>query len=173
MKDLSTRIDTILGGVAAGLIPVAIFTPVYTVWTIFAWPVPCAAFFIAAAAWSAFLAIHAGSLLRSRDHCLGRPTTTTRAFLEAWRSSAASRVDSFSWLSSRFSCSAMRVDSARRRSHRRPPLLPDAGDLRTDHRLLPRRSDGGRRRRRSLTSQASPRLAGSSPGASPASGGHL
>ncbi|MER3395153.1 MAG: hypothetical protein RIA38_09325, partial [Microcella pacifica] len=64
MDQLSTRIGTILGGVAAGLIPMAIFTPVYAVWAIFAWPIPGTTFFIAAVAWSAFLAFRAGSLLR-------------------------------------------------------------------------------------------------------------
>ncbi len=43
----------------------AVFTPVYAVWAIFAWPVLGAAFFLAALAWSIYLAVQAATLIRA------------------------------------------------------------------------------------------------------------
>jgi len=63
MEDLSARIGTILNGIASGLIPMAIFTPVYAVWTIFAWPAPGIIFFAAAVGWSIYLLIKAIRLI--------------------------------------------------------------------------------------------------------------
>lgn len=63
-NQLQTRIGTILNGTASGLIPMAIFTPVYAIWPIFAWPAPGIVFFLLAAAWSAYLAVSAARLLR-------------------------------------------------------------------------------------------------------------
>ena len=62
--DLRTRIGTILNGIASGLIPMAIFTPVYAIWPIFAWPVLGTVFFVLAVAWAVYLAVSAGQLLR-------------------------------------------------------------------------------------------------------------
>jgi hypothetical protein len=63
MDDLSARIGTILGGIASGLIPMAIFTPVYAIWAIFAWPTPGIIFFAAAVGWSAYLLVKAIRLI--------------------------------------------------------------------------------------------------------------
>jgi hypothetical protein len=61
------QLSTILGRVAAGLIPMAIFSPPYAVWAI-AWPIPGTAFFIAEVARSVFLAAFsaATATLRAR-----------------------------------------------------------------------------------------------------------
>lgn len=59
MDELHTRLGAILGGTASGMIPMAIFTPVYAIWPIFAWPIPGGAFFALALAWSAYLAVTA------------------------------------------------------------------------------------------------------------------
>lgn len=61
---LATRIGTILNGIASGLIPMAIFTPVYAIWPVFAWPAAGVAFFILALTWSIYLAVSAARLLR-------------------------------------------------------------------------------------------------------------
>lgn len=42
----------------------AIFTPAYAIWPVFAWPAPGIVFFLLAAAWSAYLAVSAARLLR-------------------------------------------------------------------------------------------------------------
>lgn len=62
--DLSKRVGTILNGTASGLIPMAIFTPVYAIWPVFAWPITGSVFFILALAWSIYLAMSAVRLLR-------------------------------------------------------------------------------------------------------------
>jgi len=62
--ELETRVGTILGGTASGLIPMAIFTPFYAIWPAFTWLVPGVVFFVLAAAWSAYLAVSAARLLR-------------------------------------------------------------------------------------------------------------
>lgn len=63
MEDLSARIGSILNGIASGLTPMAIFTPVYAVWTIFAWPASGIIFFAAAVGWSIYLLIEAIRLI--------------------------------------------------------------------------------------------------------------
>ncbi len=68
LDDLEHRVGTILRGIASGLIPMAVFTPVYAVWAIVAWPIAGAAFFVAALAWSVYLATRAATLIRA-----GRP----------------------------------------------------------------------------------------------------
>lgn len=64
MQDLNTRVGTILNGAASGMIPMAIFTPVYAIWPVFAWPVAGSVFFVLALAWSAYLAVIARGTLR-------------------------------------------------------------------------------------------------------------
>lgn len=61
---LITRIGAILSGITSGLIPMAIFTPVYAIWPVFAWTIPGSIFFVVAVAWSAYLAAYAARLLR-------------------------------------------------------------------------------------------------------------
>lgn len=61
---LETRVGTMLNGTASGLIPMAIFTPVYAIWPVFAWPAPGLVFFILAAAWAITLAVSAVRLIR-------------------------------------------------------------------------------------------------------------
>lgn len=61
---LKTRVGTILKGTASGLIPMAIFTPIYAVWPILAWPVIGSIFFLMACAWSVFLVVFAVRMLR-------------------------------------------------------------------------------------------------------------
>ncbi|MGO2112157.1 MAG: hypothetical protein ACTH31_11140, partial [Pseudoclavibacter sp.] len=63
-NDLRNRVGTIVNGTASGLIPMAVFTPVYAIWPLFAWPLVGAAFFGLAAAWAAYLAVSAARLLR-------------------------------------------------------------------------------------------------------------
>lgn len=53
-----------LNGTASGMIPMAIFTPVYAVWTMFAWPVLGTIFFIVALAFSIILFVTAIRMLR-------------------------------------------------------------------------------------------------------------
>lgn len=62
--DLQARIGTILIGLASGLLPLAIFTPFYAIWPVFAWPVVGFAFFVVAVAWSIYLGAHAVHLFR-------------------------------------------------------------------------------------------------------------
>lgn len=62
--DLSTRVGTMLNGTASGLVPMAIFTPVYAVWALIAWPIPGGIFFALALAWSAVLAVQAVRFFR-------------------------------------------------------------------------------------------------------------
>lgn len=64
LDDLQSRIGTIIGGTASGLIPMAIFTPIYAFWPITAWSVAGAVFFLLAVGWSVFLATTAAQLLR-------------------------------------------------------------------------------------------------------------
>lgn len=64
MEDLRTRVGTVLHGTASGMIPMAVFTPVYAIWPVIAWPVPGAVFFVLALAWSGCLAVTARRLLR-------------------------------------------------------------------------------------------------------------
>lgn len=64
MKGLSTRVGTVLNGIASGMIPMAIFTPLYAIWPVFAWPVAGAVILALALAWSAYLAVTAHQLLR-------------------------------------------------------------------------------------------------------------
>lgn len=81
--ELATRIGTIVNGTASGLIPMAIFTPVYAIWPIFAWPFPGTVFFLLAAAWSIYLAVSAARLLRlSRD--LPHETNVDDARITKW-----------------------------------------------------------------------------------------
>ncbi|MDJ0376267.1 hypothetical protein [Cryobacterium sp. PH31-L1] len=42
----------------------AVFTPVYAIWPVLAWPVPGAFFFVAALGWSVFLAVRAAKLIK-------------------------------------------------------------------------------------------------------------
>lgn len=64
MEDLGSRVGTILNGTASGMIPMAIFTPVYAVWGLLAWPLPGGALLALALAWSGYLAVTARTLLR-------------------------------------------------------------------------------------------------------------
>lgn len=64
MDDLRSRVGTVLNGTASGIIPMAIFTPIYAIWPAFAWPIPGGAFLAAALAWSAYLAVTASRILR-------------------------------------------------------------------------------------------------------------
>lgn len=59
-----TRTGPVLQGVASGLIPMAIFTPFYAIWPIFAWPIPGGLFFALALTWAVYLALTAARLLR-------------------------------------------------------------------------------------------------------------
>lgn len=61
---LATRVGTILGGVASGLIPMGIFTPVYAIWPVLAWPIWGSVFFALAVGWSAYLVVMAVQLIR-------------------------------------------------------------------------------------------------------------
>ena len=61
-NDLSTRVGTVLNGTASGLVPMAVFTPVYAVWAVIAWPIPGGIFFAIALAWAATLAVQAGRI---------------------------------------------------------------------------------------------------------------
>lgn len=64
MEDLRSRIGTILNGTASGMIPMAIFTPVYAFWGLLAWPLPGGMLLALALAWSGYLAVVARTLLR-------------------------------------------------------------------------------------------------------------
>jgi hypothetical protein len=64
IDDLSSRIGTILRGIASGLFPMAAFTPIYAIWPLLAWPIAGTAFFVVAAGWSAVLAMTAVRLIR-------------------------------------------------------------------------------------------------------------
>lgn len=64
MNDLSTRVGTILNGTASGMVPMAIFTPAYAVWGVFAWPISGTLLFALALAWSIQLALTARTLFR-------------------------------------------------------------------------------------------------------------
>lgn len=64
MDDFAARVGPIVRGVASGLIPMAVFTPAYAIWPVLAWPVPGVIFFVAALAWSVFLAIRAAKLIK-------------------------------------------------------------------------------------------------------------
>lgn len=77
-EDLGTRVGTILNGIASGLIPMALFTPIYAIWSIFAWPVFGTVFFALAVAWSIYLAVSAGRLLR-QSRSLPRETNADDA----------------------------------------------------------------------------------------------
>lgn len=37
MDDFNARVGPIVRGIASGLIPMAVFTPVYAIWPVFAW----------------------------------------------------------------------------------------------------------------------------------------
>lgn len=63
-EEIETRVGTILTGTASGLVPMAIFTPVYAIWPVLAWGVPGLVFFVAAVAWSVHLARSAARLVR-------------------------------------------------------------------------------------------------------------
>lgn len=68
MQDFATRAGTILGGTASGMIPMAIFTPVYAIWPIFAWPIAGTIFFVLAVAFSTYLFVTGiRTLRRSRQ----------------------------------------------------------------------------------------------------------
>lgn len=64
MEDLHRRVGTILNGTASGMIPMAIFTPVYAFWGLLAWPLPGGVLLALALAWSGYLAVTARTLLR-------------------------------------------------------------------------------------------------------------
>ena len=64
MDDFTARVGPIVRGIASGLIPMAVFTPVYAIWPVFAWPILGTIFFVAALAWSVFLAIRAAKLIK-------------------------------------------------------------------------------------------------------------
>lgn len=64
MQDLHARAGTVLNGIASGMVPMAIFTPVYAIWAAVAWPVPGGIVFIVALAWSVYLGLTGRRLLR-------------------------------------------------------------------------------------------------------------
>ena len=63
MTDVRPRTGAVVQGISSGLTAMAIFTPVYALWPVFAWPLQGGAFFAAALAYSIFLALRARSLL--------------------------------------------------------------------------------------------------------------
>ena len=65
MQDLRTRAGTMLNGTASGLVPMAVFTPFYAIWTMFAWPLPGVVIFGAVLAWSLYLGLTARRLFRT------------------------------------------------------------------------------------------------------------
>ena len=64
MQDISTRAGTMLNGTAGGMIPMAIFTPVYAIWAVLAWPIPGTIFFVLTLALSAYLIVSAVRALK-------------------------------------------------------------------------------------------------------------
>ncbi|MGV8912133.1 MAG: hypothetical protein ACOH14_05890 [Rhodoglobus sp.] len=64
MDDFNARVGPIVRGIASGLIPMAVFTPVYAIWPVFAWPLAGAIFFLVALGWSVFLAVRAAKLIK-------------------------------------------------------------------------------------------------------------
>src|SRR5690625_3086548 len=65
MQDLRTRAGTMLNGTASGLVPMAVFTPFYAIWTMFAWPLPGVVIFGAVLAWSLYLGDRKSTRLNS------------------------------------------------------------------------------------------------------------
>lgn len=57
MQDLRSRAGTVLKATASGMLPTAIFTPFYAIWSVFAWPVPGTIAFVLALVWSIYLAV--------------------------------------------------------------------------------------------------------------------
>lgn len=64
MQDLRSRAGTMLNGTASGMVPMAVFTPCYAIWPVFAWPVPGAVILGVALAWSVYLGLTARRLFR-------------------------------------------------------------------------------------------------------------
>lgn len=64
MQEQSTRVGTILHGTASGMVPMAIFTPVYAIWGAVAWPISGTVLFVLALLWSVHLARTARTLFR-------------------------------------------------------------------------------------------------------------
>lgn len=64
VTDLTGRIGTIMRGSASGLIPMAIFTPIYAFWPVVANPLIGSILFALALGWSAYLAVRAVAILR-------------------------------------------------------------------------------------------------------------
>lgn len=59
MQDVTTRAGTMLQGTASGMIPMAIFTPVYSIWAAIAWPLFGSIFFIITLAISVYFIVSA------------------------------------------------------------------------------------------------------------------
>lgn len=57
-------LGAIIRGTSLGMIPMAVFTPLYAVWLPVAWPIPGTILLIAALVWSAYLAATGVRLLR-------------------------------------------------------------------------------------------------------------
>ncbi len=56
---LATRIGTVVTGISGGLIAMVVFTPVYAIWPVFAWPVVGGIYFALTLAWCGYLAVSA------------------------------------------------------------------------------------------------------------------
>lgn len=64
MQDVTTRAGTMLQGTAAGMIPMAIFTPAYSVWAAVAWPLFGGIFFVLTLGVSAYFIVSAVRALK-------------------------------------------------------------------------------------------------------------
>lgn len=64
MQDVTTRAGTMLQGTASGMIPMAIFTPVYSIWAGIAWPILGSIFFVITLAISIYLVVSAVRALK-------------------------------------------------------------------------------------------------------------